>query len=97
MAYDIKWFEKNMHAELAPVLGACSFCCFRNLDKDLFCSKLTCYDERTDNYVYWEANFPELNRELLMGLVPNDMCEWFNKTPNIEHVSASMICIGRQR
>ena len=94
MAYDVNWFENNMYAELAPGLAGCSFCCLRNLDKDLFCSKLTCYDERTNNFVYWQSKY---GRDMLRGVPPVEMVEWFNKTPNVEHVSANMIRIDRQR
>ena len=94
MAYKKDWFENNMYAELAPGMGGCSFCCFRNLDKGLFCSKLTCYDERTDNFVYWTSKYAG---DMLRGVPPVEMVEWFNKTSDTEHVSANMIRIGRQR
>lgn len=81
MAYDIKWFENNMRAVVAPGLGCCSACALRNIDKDVFCKKLHCYDDWTGNFVYWETKIPGHSREILMGHPSSQMVEWFNKTP----------------
>ena len=53
----------------------------RNLDKELFCKKLTCVDESHSCFVFWTTKKPGLHRELLMGLPSKDMTEWFRKTP----------------
>ena len=81
MAYDINWFEDNMKPVFATGLGNCSACCLRNLDKSLFCEKLTCDDEDSYSFVFWSTKNPAYHRELLMGLPSKDMTEWFNKTP----------------
>lgn len=81
MAYDIKWFENNMHAVVSDGLGCCSACALRNLDKSIFCKKLQCYDDWYGDFVYWEAKKSGENYDLLTGLVSKQMIEWFNKTP----------------
>jgi len=81
MAYDINWFEDNMKPVLVNGLGDCSACCLRNLDKALFCEKLTCFDEASCSFVFWDTKNPGRYRELLMGLPSKDMTDWFCKTP----------------
>ena len=80
MAYDINWFEDNMKPVFANGLGDCSSCCLRNLDKELFCKKLTCVDETCCHFVFWDTKIPGFHGELLMGLPSKDMTEWFRKT-----------------
>ena len=93
MAYDINWFEDNMKPVFANGLGDCSACCLRNLDKELFCKKLTCVDAGWSFFVFWTTKKPGLYRELLMGLPPNDMVEWFNRTPlvRVQRITSNMI------
>lgn len=81
MAYDMNWFEDNMKPVLANGLGNCSACCLRNLDKELFCKKLTCVDGHCCHFVFWTTKNPGQHRGLLMGLPSKDMTEWFRKTP----------------
>ena len=81
MAYDVKWFENNMRAVVAPGLGCCGACCLRNLDQNIFCGKLQCYDDWTGDFVYWTTKVPGHGREILMGQPSSEMVEWFNKTP----------------
>lgn len=96
MAYDINWFRNNVHAEIAPGLGGCSFCCFRNLGRAQYCDKLVCFDECTDNYVYWESKY---GYDMLRGAPPVEMVEWFDRTPyeDIAHISGNMACIKVRR
>jgi len=93
MAYDINWFENNMQPVLVDGLGNCSACCLRNLDKDLFCKKLICVDERCCNFVFWDTKNPGQHRELLMGLPSKDMTEWFRKTSvrRVQEITGDMI------
>ena len=81
MSYNINWFENNMQPVLADGLGNCSACCLRNLDKDLFCKKLTCVDDTCSCFVFWDTKNPGQHRELLMGLPSKDKTEWFRETP----------------
>ena len=84
MAYDINWFKNNMKPVFANGLGNCSACCLRNLDKELFCKKLTCVDKDSCSFVFWDTTNPGEHRELLMGLPSTDMVGWFRKT-SVEH------------
>jgi len=81
MVYDVNWFENNMKPVFIDGLGDCSACCLRNLDKKLFCEKLTCSNASCSSFVFWTTKNLGLHRELLMGLPPKDMIEWFDKTP----------------
>jgi len=81
LPYDIKWFENNMRPVIAPGLGCCSACCLRNLDKQIFCNKLQCYDDLYGDFVYWKAKKSGENYDLLTGLISKQMLVWFNKTP----------------
>ncbi len=81
MSYNVNWFKENMQAIPCGGVGACSFCCLRNLDKGKFCYKLHCCDAGTGDTVYWTTKNPEISREILMGHPPLDMIEWFNNVP----------------
>lgn len=79
--YDIDWFENNFVAIPTNMFGNCSACCFRNLDKEIFCNKLQCVDENSGVCVYWDTKVHGLNRELLMGHPSREMLMWFAGVP----------------
>ena len=94
MAYDANWFKENMQAVPCSSVGACSFCCLRNLDRMKFCYKLHCCDGVTGDTVYWTTKNPENAREALMGHPPLDMVDWFNHVP-IEYAREVSVSVLR--
>lgn len=91
MAYNINWFEDNMVPVFCGPFGNCSGCCLRNLRN--FCEKIQCFDGVSGVPVYWWTKEPGHGRELLMGLPPKDMTEWFSMTPvdRAQEITANMI------
>ena len=79
MSYYAGWFKENMQAVPCGDVGACSFCCLRNLDRMKFCYKIRCSDSSSGKTVYWTS--PKHTREILMGQPPLDMIDWFNHVP----------------
>ena len=79
--YDVDWFENNFVAIPTNMFGNCSACCFRNLNKELFCKKLQCIDEHSGVCVYWNTKVPGQGRELLMGHPSKEMIRWFTSMP----------------
>lgn len=59
----------------------------------IFVKKIQCFDGVSGVPVYWWTKEPGHGRELLMGLPPKDMTEWFSMTPvdRAQEITANMI------
>lgn len=85
--YDINWFSNNMDAIPAGCdsFGNCSACSLRNLKKFCYVLSPTClYVSDTDDFaqaVYWMPKKRIGNTNLLLGVPPPELVQWFYNTP----------------
>jgi len=88
-------FDENMKPVQAGKWGNCTACCLRNLNRDMFCRKMRCYDEMSGNNVYWTTVVEGNARELLMGQPPAEMVNWFNSRSIEQGRAAATECMKR--